>query len=143
MASLPFFLFAALALAQVAPPTPSAPPGPLLSPHDIPNPFPRVKGEKGFWIGRMRLCGGGAVTVTRTTDLLGYPALTIALPPALKPLLKAETERLLGRQMTIRVDGETISAPNVNETISGGTLAVTGMDEATMKAVERAAKAPC
>lgn len=135
MVSLPLLVALAAALAP-----PAAPP--VWDRADLPRRFPRVKGERGLWIGTLHLCGAAVVDVARGEEE-GEATMRLTLDPALQPRLRRETERMLKRQLTVRIDGVTVAAPFVWEPITGPGLIIAGLDEAGLEGVERTARAPC
>lgn len=105
--------------------------------------FPRVEGERGLYVGSIRVCRDTVAQVKQVTDPGGYPALQILFTPAAAARLRSETAGLVGRQMSIRIDGRTIMAPNVLEEISGGTVHISGAAPHGVPGMRRAARSPC
>jgi len=63
---------------------------------------------------------------TVTYNQLGAPQVSIEFDSEGADMFAAITERLVGKPLAIFVGGELISAPNVNEKISGGAAVITG-----------------
>src|SRR4051812_7544915 len=103
---------------------------------------PRVRGEKGLWIGSMSLCRDN-VAVRAVADPTGEPALLLTFSPDLQPRLRDETAGQLDRPMAIRVGGRTLTAPYVREPIAGLEMQLAGLDSKARKAIARAAERRC
>ena len=99
----------------------------------------------GLWIGTMRVCREEVVeaAVEPIFEDDAMSALKLVLVPALKPRLLAVTERLLNKPMGVRIDGEAVMAPNVNEPISGGEIMLSGPYREELERVRLAALRPC
>ena len=97
--------------------------------------------ERGLWIGPIHLCGINGV-IQSGRDRYGL-TLLIRVGEDLKERLEAETRRLVGQEMPIRVDGRTLMAPVVNEPITGGVVQLMPASEADVAELRRAAAAPC
>lgn len=63
---------------------------------------------------------------TVTYGQLGAPEVSIQFDSQGADMFEALTERLVNQQLAIFVGGELISAPNVNQKISGGSAVITG-----------------
>lgn len=98
---------------------------------------------KGLWIGSVHVCRDTVESVRKVRDLGGGPALRIRFRPAMQPAFGEETARLVGRPLSIRLDGRELSAPTVNEAILGLEAQVSGPDARTVKAAAKAAKKRC
>jgi hypothetical protein len=108
----------------------------------FPESFPRVRGERGLWFGPLQVCRERVTRAERVSDH-GVPALLVAFTPDQRDALLEATRPLVGRQMTIRLNGRTIAAPMVNEPIAGGEVMITGaVDKALAKIVKQALR-PC
>lgn len=99
----------------------------------------------GLWIGTLRVCREEIAEgkVEPVHEEYGMPALKLVFVPALRPRLLVQTERLLNRPMSIRIDGEAVMAPNVNEPIAGGEVMLSGPDREEMERVRAAALRAC
>jgi preprotein translocase subunit SecD len=106
--------------------------------------FPRVAGEKGLFVGSIRVCRGTvAQQVRRVADPGGSPALQIVFTPAAAERLRSETAALVGRPMRIRIHGRTVMAPVVLEEIGGGTVHISGPPARDLPEMRRAALRRC
>ncbi len=99
----------------------------------------------GLWIGTLRVCRDSLAEgkVGPVREEYGMPALDLALVPALKPDLLAQTERRLNKPMSIRIDGDAVMAPNVNEPMAGGELTLSGPEPEALDRIRAAALRPC
>lgn len=99
----------------------------------------------GLWIGTLRVCRDGiaGANVEPVHEEYGMPALRLALVAALKPRLLAETQERVGKPMSVRIDGEAIMSPNVNEPLAGGEVMLSGPDRDEMERIRVAALRPC
>lgn len=87
--------------------------------------------NSGVWIGTLPLCGAGPVTVRKAVDeYRGDDILQITLDETGAADLAALTTANVGNQLAVRVDGNLIMAPYVNEPVTGGSIQVTGSSKA-------------
>jgi hypothetical protein len=133
-------LAAALALAACVQPRagleeegPFAPPPPIAA----------VPGQRGLWMGPIRLCRDNVVSVERVSTDWGGPALLLTFSGDIQPRLGEVTGALVGQPLPLRVDGRPITAPNVNEPIMGTQVQTSAPNEEGMRAIEAGANAAC
>ncbi|TMJ16185.1 MAG: hypothetical protein E6G94_04710 [Alphaproteobacteria bacterium] len=104
---------------------------------------PPMPGQRGLWIGPIRLCRDDVLAVRRIADpYLGH-ALVLSFAPAIQPQLGQLTSGMVGRPLAVRIDGRVVSEPHVNEPILGTELQISGPTDAETDAIEAAAKAAC
>lgn len=83
--------------------------------------------NSGAWVGTMPLCGAGSVETRKVVEeYSGERVLQITLAKAAAADLAALTAANVGHQLAVRVDGEIIMEPNINEPITGGSIQVMG-----------------
>ncbi|UKK84356.1 hypothetical protein L7H23_17575 [Sphingopyxis sp. BSN-002] len=83
--------------------------------------------NSGAWVGTMPLCGAGPVETRKAVEEYnGEEVLQITLGKAAAADLAALTAANVGHQLAVRVDGEIIMEPNINEPITGGSIQVMG-----------------
>lgn len=99
----------------------------------------------GLWIGTLHVCRSSVAeaTVEPIPEDNAMSGLKLVVGPALKPRLLAQTERLLNKPMSVRIDGEAVMAPNVHEPIAGGEMMLSGADREELERVRAAALRPC
>jgi preprotein translocase subunit SecD len=100
--------------------------------------------ERGLWIGPIQVCRDTAESAVAGTE--PYSALSnlnVTLKPGQRARLQAETERLVGSAMPIRLDGRVISEPIVYEPITGGVLSLAGLAGEEADAIRAAIREPC
>lgn len=62
--------------------------------------------------------------------------------PALKPKLLAETQKRVGLKLSIRIDGEAVMAPYLQEPLSGGALMLSAPEREGLERIRAAARLP-
>lgn len=99
----------------------------------------------GLWLGTLRVCREevAEVDVEPIHEGDGMSALNLALVPALKPRLLAETQGRVGKPLSVRIDGEAILSPIVYEPLSAGEVMLSGPDREEMERIRVAALRPC
>ena len=105
--------------------------------------FPRVKGDKGLFVGSIRACRDTVTQVNPVADPSGFPALEIVFTAAAAARLRSETAALVGRPIRFRLDGRTVIAPTVLEEITGGRLHISGPPALDVPDLRRAALGRC
>jgi len=123
-------LLAALALQLgTGPERDGAAAAPLPALHQVPEEpawaverMPRVRGQKGLWMGGVPLCRDSVASAVATTVLMGAPAVQIAFRPAMRAAVARETGLYSGRQMPVRLDGRALAAPFVETPILRGVV---------------------
>lgn len=87
--------------------------------------------NSGVWVGTMPLCDAGPVETRKAVEeISGEEVLQITLGKAAAANLAALTTANVGHQLAVRVDGEIIMEPNINEPILGGSIQVMGSSPA-------------
>ena len=66
------------------------------------------------------------------------PIVNIVLPAPLREAMAELTAANLGKPLPIRVDGRVVSAPLVNEPITGGQVQIAGVDQAEAERIAAA-----
>lgn len=100
--------------------------------------------ERGLWVGSIHLCSDTVEAAEAGPDpYSGSPTLTITLKPELRDRLRRETEPMVNRQISVRLDGETVMEPNVNEPLVFGALSLHGPSEQEMRRIADAASQDC
>lgn len=99
--------------------------------------------REGLWMGPFRLCRDNVQRVRRVRDISGEPALLIELAPGMQPRFGEETARLVGLPMEIRLDGRLLSAPVINERITGFQAQISGPQAGLLRKAAKAAKKGC
>ena len=95
--------------------------------------------EKGIWIGNLDLCRSGPVDAAANFEPQnGLPIVNIVLPAPLREAMAKLTADNLGKPLPIRVDGRVVSAPLVNEPITGGQVQIAGVDQAEAQRIAAA-----
>ena len=95
------------------------------------------KGEEGqivagdddgsiYLLGKPMLTGNELSNATSGFDQLGRPDVSLEFNSTGSELFEKATEATVGRQLAMVLDGSVISAPRVNERISGGKAQITG-----------------
>lgn len=95
------------------------------------------KGEEGqivagddsgsiYLLGKPMLTGNELSNATSGFDQLGRPDVSLEFNSTGSELFEKATEATVGRQLAMVLDGSVISAPRVNERISGGRAQITG-----------------
>ncbi|MGI6075365.1 MAG: protein translocase subunit SecD [Pyramidobacter sp.] len=95
------------------------------------------KGEEGqmvakdsngsiYLLDKTMLTGNELSNATSGHDQLGMPDVSLEFNSEGAKLFEQATEKTVGRQLAMVLDGEVISAPRVNERISGGRAQITG-----------------
>jgi hypothetical protein len=99
----------------------------------------------GLWVGTLHVCRDevAEAIVEPIYEDNAMSGLKLVLAPALKPRLLAQTERLLNKPMSVRIDGEAVMAPNVHEPIAGGELMLSGPEREELERVRSAALRSC
>lgn len=88
-----------------------------------------VAGDDGgsiYLLGRPMLTGNELSNATSGFDQLGRPDVSLEFNSKGSELFEKATEATVGRQLAMVLDGSVISAPRVNERISGGKAQITG-----------------
>lgn len=100
---------------------------------------------RGLWFGTMPICR--AQVQSATVDWLyeehTMASLSLELVPAMKARLRAETEGRVGKAMSLRIDGEAVMAPVVNEPLTAGTVMVSGPERGELERIRAAALREC
>jgi hypothetical protein len=99
-------------------------------------------GERGLWIGPVRLCRDTIESASSVRDVDGSAALLVTLKPAAQEEFARWTAGRVGATLPIRLDGRTLSEPVINEPILGGRAQISGLS-GDVEAAARAAKGPC
>lgn len=95
--------------------------------------------EKGIWIGNLDLCRSGPLKAAANIEPQnGLPIVNIILPAPLREAMAELTAANLGKPLPIRVDGRVVSAPLVNEPITGGEVQIAGVDQAEAERIAAA-----
>jgi hypothetical protein len=99
----------------------------------------------GLWIGTLPLCRDDvAAAVVEPLDGDGaMSALNLTLRPALEARLWAETEGRVGLTMSVRIDGEAVMAPRLQEPLSAGAVMLSGPERAELERIRAAAFRAC
>ncbi len=79
-----------------------------------------------YLLGKTLLTGNELSNATTGHDQLGMPDVSLEFNSEGSRLFEEATEQTVGRQLAMLLDGEVISAPRVNERISGGRAQITG-----------------
>ncbi len=79
-----------------------------------------------YLLGKTLLTGNELSNATSGHDQLGMPDVSLEFNSEGARLFEEATEQTVGRQLAMVLDGEVISAPRVNERISGGRAQITG-----------------
>jgi hypothetical protein len=114
----------------------------LIAAAPVPGSLAGAPREPGLWAGSLPLCGAVEARIEPESD--AHPLeLILRFPASIQPRLEQETTRLLYRPMPIRLDGETVASPIVNEPIRGDGVAIVGPVGDMLERIERAARMPC
>ncbi|MDY3868375.1 MAG: protein translocase subunit SecD [Pyramidobacter sp.] len=79
-----------------------------------------------YLLGKVYLTGKELSNARQEYDQLGRPDIALEFSSEGADLFEKATEATVGRQLAIVLDGAVISAPRVNERISGGKAVITG-----------------
>lgn len=79
-----------------------------------------------FLLGPVMLTGNELKTARSEFDQLGRPSVSLEFDSEGAELFSKATEKTVGHRLAMVLDGSVISAPNVNERISGGRAQITG-----------------
>jgi preprotein translocase subunit SecD len=91
----------------------------------------------GVWVGPLKLCQGVVKRVQFGNSAIGnQPILEIELDRTAWPVLAEITGRTVGSELAVRMNGQIIMRPRVNEPLESGQLAFTGPDLATLRATQ-------
>lgn len=100
--------------------------------------------ETGLWIGDIALC---AETVSDASisinETIPDTFINLKLTDDAAKRLYELTRRSVGQSISIRVDGEVLSEPNIWEPIPDGEIQITGIELATMDKIIAATQRPC
>lgn len=99
-----------------------------------------ARGEEGagYLLGKLYVGGKNLTKAETTFDQLGKPAVSISFNAEGAQLFDSATAMNVGKQIAIVLDGSVISAPVVQQRISGGNAQITGkftVDEANRLAI--------
>lgn len=79
-----------------------------------------------YLLGKVLLTGNELSNARQDHDQLGRPAVSLEFNSAGAELFAKATEETVGKRLAMVLDGSVISAPNVNERITGGKAIITG-----------------
>ena len=79
-----------------------------------------------FLLGKVLLTGNELSNARQDHDQLGRPAVSLEFSKEGADLFASATEATVGQRLAMVLDGTVISAPNVNERITGGKAIITG-----------------
>lgn len=99
----------------------------------------------GLWIGTLPVCRDDVAdaVVEPISEETAMSALNLTLRPALRARLLAETEGRVGQTLSVRIDGEAIMAPHLNEPLSTGALMLSGPERDALERIRTAALRDC
>jgi len=100
---------------------------------------------RGLWFGTLAICR--AQVESATVDWLyeeqTMASLSLELAPAMTARLRAETEGRVGKAISLRIDGEAVMAPVVNEPLTTGTVMVSSPERDELERIRAAALREC
>ena len=99
----------------------------------------------GLWLGTMHICREQVVeaVIEPVYEDRSMSGLKLALVPALKPRLLAETKARLNKAISVRIDGAPVMAPRVYEPISAGEIMLSAPSPQELDRVRAAALRSC
>ncbi len=98
---------------------------------------------RGLWMGPIHLCRDTVESIVPGVDRIGSLTLAVKLAPALHSTLQRETAMRVTRPLFLTLGGKILTAPYVQEPITGGVIVLTGPLLREMNALQRAAAGPC
>ena len=100
--------------------------------------------EAGLWIGDIPLCAETVSDAKAAIDeTIPDTSLSLKLNDDAAKRLHEMTRGSVGQSISIRLDGEVLSEPNVWEPIPDGEIQITGIELATMDKIIAATQRPC
>ena len=99
----------------------------------------------GLWIGTLPVCRDdiASAVVEPLEEDGGMSALNLTLRPELKPRLLSETEGRVGLKMSVRIDGEAVIAPYLNEPLATGAVMLSAPERNELERIRTAALRAC
>lgn len=98
----------------------------------------------GLWVGTLHVCGANLADAKIEPYLeAAMWRLNIQLLPAFRERLLAETERKVGKPMSVHLDGKMVMQPIVYEPLSTGSVALTGPEREVLEQVRAATLRSC
>ena len=100
--------------------------------------------EAGLWIGDIPLCAETVSDAKAAIDeTIPDTSLSLKLNDDAAKRLHEMTRGSVGQSISIRLDGEVLSEPNIWEPIPDGEIQITGIEQATMDKIIAATQRPC
>jgi preprotein translocase subunit SecD len=99
--------------------------------------------DRGLWLGPLPLCSESVASVTFVQDEAGFPQLSISLRPQWRLALERLTTRFVARQIPVRLNGRTVTAPVITEPITDGAVAISGGEAGLLVRMRAATRLPC
>lgn len=98
---------------------------------------------KGVWVGPLKLCRTTVTSVAPGVDYRDESIVSVTLTRDAAVAFGQITTRSVNYPLPIRVGGEIISSPNVNEPILGGSFQINDQDGTTLERVQMAMGEDC
>lgn len=100
--------------------------------------------ETGLWIGDIALCAETVSDANISIDeTIPDTFINLKLTGDAAKRLHELTRHSVGQSISIRLDGDVLSEPNVWEPIPDGEIQITGIEQATMDKIIAATQRPC